>query len=145
MQAGKTWYPDASLLAESLATMAKTGRNDPCPRGSGNKYKKCCQDKDKAVPQAKAGPYGLNTEIARQANAVATLVGAGVLGDAELPSSVAGYHCLGLVHEARGENQRAADCYRAALDIVRQVPGLCMDFEDTYTDLVNRFDAVAYQ
>ena len=24
----------------------KTGRNDPCPCGSGKKYKKCCLDKD---------------------------------------------------------------------------------------------------
>jgi uncharacterized coiled-coil protein SlyX len=28
---------------------AKPGRNDPCPCGSGKKYKKCCQDKDAAV------------------------------------------------------------------------------------------------
>lgn len=26
----------------------KTGRNDPCPCGSGNKYKKCCMSKDEA-------------------------------------------------------------------------------------------------
>jgi len=26
----------------------KTGRNDPCPCGSGKKYKKCCLDKDEA-------------------------------------------------------------------------------------------------
>lgn len=24
----------------------KTGRNDPCPCGSGKKYKKCCMEKD---------------------------------------------------------------------------------------------------
>ena len=29
--------------------MAKTGRNDPCPCGSGKKYKKCCISK-KAPP-----------------------------------------------------------------------------------------------
>ena len=27
---------------DRVATMAKPGRNDPCPCGSGNKYKKCC-------------------------------------------------------------------------------------------------------
>ena len=27
----------------------KTGRNDPCPCGSGNKYKKCCLPKEEAV------------------------------------------------------------------------------------------------
>lgn len=26
-------------------TMTKVGRNDPCPCGSGTKYKKCCLDK----------------------------------------------------------------------------------------------------
>ena len=25
------------------------GRNDPCPCGSGNKYKKCCHPRDEAA------------------------------------------------------------------------------------------------
>ena len=29
--------------------MPKTGRNDPCPCGSGQKYKRCCLDKDQAA------------------------------------------------------------------------------------------------
>jgi hypothetical protein len=29
--------------------MANTGRNDPCPCGSGKKYKKCCLPKEEAV------------------------------------------------------------------------------------------------
>ena len=29
--------------------MAKPGRNDPCPCGSGDKYKKCCLAKEEAV------------------------------------------------------------------------------------------------
>jgi TolA-binding protein len=29
--------------------MAKPGRNDPCPCGSGNKYKKCCLAKEEAL------------------------------------------------------------------------------------------------
>ncbi len=32
----------ASLLASFLGTAKKVGRNDPCPCGSGKKYKKCC-------------------------------------------------------------------------------------------------------
>ena len=32
----------------------KVGRNDPCPCGSGKKYKNCCLDKDMAA--------GKNTE-----------------------------------------------------------------------------------
>jgi len=32
--------------------MAKTGRNEPCPCGSGKKYKACCLDQDRAVRAA---------------------------------------------------------------------------------------------
>jgi tetratricopeptide (TPR) repeat protein len=32
--------------------MNKTGRNDPCPCGSGNKYKRCCLPKDQAADRA---------------------------------------------------------------------------------------------
>jgi len=28
--------------------MAKTGRNDPCPCGSGRKYKRCCEAKERS-------------------------------------------------------------------------------------------------
>jgi tetratricopeptide (TPR) repeat protein len=32
----------------------RTGRNDPCPCGSGKKYKHCCLDKDRAAELARA-------------------------------------------------------------------------------------------
>ena len=32
--------------------MTKTGRNDPCPCGSGKKYKRCCQEKDETAASA---------------------------------------------------------------------------------------------
>jgi hypothetical protein len=32
----------------------KIGRNDPCPCGSGKKYKHCCYDKDLTARQAEA-------------------------------------------------------------------------------------------
>jgi SEC-C motif len=34
--------------------MAKAGRNDPCPCGSGKKYKRCCLEKDEATARALA-------------------------------------------------------------------------------------------
>lgn len=33
-------------ILEKGDTILKTGRNDPCPCGSGKKYKKCCMEKD---------------------------------------------------------------------------------------------------
>ena len=38
---GKTYVSNASA-PESRRTTSKVGRNDPCPCGSGKKYKKCC-------------------------------------------------------------------------------------------------------
>ncbi|MGH6681278.1 MAG: SEC-C metal-binding domain-containing protein, partial [Bradyrhizobium sp.] len=32
--------------------MAKIGRNEPCPCGSGRKYKQCCLAKDEAAASA---------------------------------------------------------------------------------------------
>ena len=34
------------------ATPARPGRNEPCPCGSGRKYKQCCLDKDEAKIRA---------------------------------------------------------------------------------------------
>jgi tetratricopeptide (TPR) repeat protein len=159
--------------------MAKTGRNDPCPCGSGNKYKKCCLAKDEAAErerlaaavQPPASPphlSGVAEEIARTlaaaayddtdeltdaSNAVVDLVHAGKLDEAEqaardllvrFPDEHDGYDRLGMVHEARGENRQAADCYRKVIDFIRQHPGsFNPGFEDMYAGLVNRLDPPA--
>ena len=157
--------------------MAKTGRNDPCPCGSGNKYKKCCLTKDEAAGrerlaaavQPPASPPHLSSvaqEIARRlavhddtdeltdaSNAVVDLVHAGKLDEAEqaardllvrFPDEHDGYDRLGMVHEARGENRQAADCYRKVIDLIRQHPGgFDPGFEDMYAKLVNRLDPPA--
>ena len=51
--------------------MAKPGRNDPCPCGSGQKYKRCCLPKDeqaesdtlKAAAEARAAAVGSMSTI----------------------------------------------------------------------------------
>ena len=41
-------YPnDTDEKLMPYVTEIHTGRNEPCPCGSGNKYKKCCMNKDK--------------------------------------------------------------------------------------------------
>ena len=35
-------FADGSTVARKPVTSTKVGRNDPCPCGSGKKYKKCC-------------------------------------------------------------------------------------------------------
>ena len=40
---------DGSVKREPVKKKVKVGRNDPCPCGSGKKYKNCCLDKDMAA------------------------------------------------------------------------------------------------
>ena len=38
---------DTSVKKQPVRSSKKAGPNDPCPCGSGKKYKKCCMQKDK--------------------------------------------------------------------------------------------------
>jgi hypothetical protein len=56
----------------------KVGRNDPCPCGSGEKYKKCCLQKDEA-----ARSVTLAEEAAKRTATEAEAAEAADAGDAE--------------------------------------------------------------
>ena len=166
--------------------MAKPGRNDPCPCGSGNKYKKCCLTKDGAAEFAQLTESGAarNEHVADRrlqhqefkaaiaailaqaedvdlhddalmaaSNAVVALVRAGKLDEAEAaardllaryPDEHDGYDRLGMVHEARGENAQAAECYRKVLDVIRAAPGdYDAAFEENFVRLIAKLDPPA--
>ena len=40
---------DRTVKRQPVVKKIKVGPNDPCPCGSGKKYKKCCRDKDLAA------------------------------------------------------------------------------------------------
>ncbi len=40
---------DKTVKKQPVRKAVKVGPNDPCPCGSGKKYKKCCRDKDLAA------------------------------------------------------------------------------------------------
>jgi tetratricopeptide (TPR) repeat protein len=79
--------------------MAKVGRNQPCPCGSGRKYKRCCWERDRAarvrtppavstrqhrVPAESPLRYRLaETELDRLSNSVARLIEEGRLDEAD--------------------------------------------------------------
>jgi len=139
--------------------MAKPGRNDLCPCGSGNKYKKCCLAKDEAAQappdrddagrstsadrfkstlaaiMAGAGAGADSDEdgdaLIDASNAVVDLVRAGKLDEAEAaarallaryPDVHDGWDRLGMVHEARGANAEAADCYLKVVEFLDRDP-----------------------
>ena len=45
-EGGPVGAGDKTLKRQPTLRKAKVGRNDPCPCGSGKKYKNCCLDKD---------------------------------------------------------------------------------------------------
>ena len=151
--------------------MAKIGRNDRCPCGSGKKYKQCCLAKDeeaghaafvaRQATQEAARPRGradfycddeeeLALELTLASNAVIDMVKAGQLDEAEqaahdllerFPDAHDGYDRLGMVHEARGDHRKAADCYRKVIALVREHPeDYEPGFEDTFQSLVDSLD-----
>lgn len=41
------WPEDYDIVWKTRRKLVKVGRNDPCPCGSGKKYKRCCIEKYK--------------------------------------------------------------------------------------------------
>jgi len=151
--------------------VAKIGRNDLCPCGSGKKYKKCCLAGDEAAaraarpaPPAAVPARGVSLasyvqehdeldELTEASNAVVDMVQAGNLDAAEqaahdllarFPDVHDGYDRLGMVCEARGDHRQAADCYRKAITIIRDHPeNYDPGFEAIFQKLVDRLETQA--
>ncbi|HEX4299183.1 MAG TPA: SEC-C metal-binding domain-containing protein [Devosia sp.] len=152
--------------------MAKIGRNDLCPCNSGKKYKKCCMASDEAAARAArpAPPAAVPArrpslpgyvqehdeldELTEASNAVVDMVQSGNLDAAEqaardllarFPDVHDGYDRLGMVCEARGDHRQAADCYRKAINVIRNHPdNYDPEFEAVFQRLVDRLETQAY-
>jgi tetratricopeptide (TPR) repeat protein len=141
--------------------MAKIGRNDPCPCGSGKKYKRCHLDglQPVAVHNASAQPSGAATpkpatssrlpegwtmvvdDLDELSNSAVDLVQQGRLVEAEqvalrllrdYPDVNDGFERLAMVHEARGDLTRAAEMYQRALDFTIGRDGYDEESRDWY-------------
>ena len=121
--------------------MTKIGRNDPCPCGSGQKYKRCCLPRDEAaaaadraaapaLDRATAAPFEWVSDddgLDEASNIVIDLIDTGRLDDAEraaqdllerYPEVHDGLERVAMVAAARGDRARAAEYYRKAADFV---------------------------
>jgi tetratricopeptide (TPR) repeat protein len=111
--------------------MAKIGRNQPCPCGSGKKYKRCCWERDRAAradSMAAISPldYGFaHTDLDRLSNSVVDLIEEGRLDEAEracdqLRKDYPEVHDWlmrrAMLHEARGETELAIEYCQRVLD-----------------------------
>ena len=127
-------------------TMAKIGRNDSCPCGSGKKYKRCClaASNSKLDPASSiavlADPLGADDDLCdccidainERADRALDLILEGRVDDGEamahdlmrdFPGELEGIDLLSMVSEARGQLAKAADLLRRAIDIARVHPG----------------------
>ena len=109
------------------------GRNDPCPCGSGKKYKKCCMGTDaasRAREQAArptpdfVGDRGGEDPVDKWSNAARNAIDAGQIDEAEdysirliakYPEVLDGYELRGLIREKQERWAEAAEAYQQAL------------------------------
>ena len=113
--------------------MAQPGRNDPCPCGSGKKFKKCCIDTwvapestgPDAEGHARGGQVQFFDEIDRLSNQVPDLIRKGRIDAAEavvrrlleeFPDALDGEERAAEVEEARGNWAQAARMYRTVAE-----------------------------
>src|SRR5271170_5000772 len=119
--------------------MAKPGRNDPCPCGSGNKYKKCCLAKEEAAEREELA----KVEARRAESAAAHRLHLQEARAAMVAGFAAedGYDRLGMVYEARGDHKQAAHYYQKVIDFICQHPDQYEpEFETVFRNLIERLD-----
>lgn len=134
--------------------MGNTGRNDPCPCGSGRKYKRCCLTRDKATDSDPfkrvldtdpRDPVGLNAlgltalQSGRIDSATAFLARA-IAGD---PGEAAYHSNLGLVYRAAGRPGDAESCFRKALELEPGYVPACGNLGVLYSEQGRLEEAIA--
>jgi hypothetical protein len=146
--------------------MTTAGRNDPCPCGSGKKYKKCCLPKDEAAAAAARPPppppapkprmpwtiVDDDDPLDRDSNRVVDLVHAGKLDEAEAaaqallrdyPDVPDGLERLAMIYEARGDGKRAADYYRQTVAFMESHEGFEQELIDSLRAQADKLDPPA--
>jgi tetratricopeptide (TPR) repeat protein len=108
--------------------MKKTGRNAPCPCGSGKKYKKCCLDTTKPS----AGGTFLYTNLDELSNQVPKLIKQEKYDEAEevcrklleqYPDQIDGLHRSAELFEAMADYEKAITFYSLTADFANQADG----------------------
>ena len=118
------------------------GRNDPCPCGSGKKYKKCCLSKDEAaaprisepslfppLPPSAFPPGAFESDLDKLSNGVLDAIEARQFDEAErlckqlrteFPEVIDGRWRLAMLREAQEKFEEAAALYSEVLEEMRR-------------------------
>lgn len=112
-------FLNCQLYRISNLHMKKIGRNEPCPCGSGKKYKKCCIH----VPTLPEGGNFVYTDLDELSNRIPDLIDQRKFDEAEAvcsqlmkqyPEQIDGLHRFAELYEAMGESEKAASYYHKA-------------------------------
>lgn len=135
--------------------MAKPGRNDRCPCGSGKKYKTCCLMRDEAAETERlaalqaeredhAAAKRLDLRAIREA-ITANFAGSDPLDDVfEDELDAASNAVVGLIKAGKLDDAEAADCYRKVIDFLRHRPDYAdPEMAEDYTKLIAKLDPPA--
>jgi len=131
--------------------MGKIGRNDPCPCGSGKKYKKCClnlspQEKEKIIQGYIQDAIALdnlsnsiNGLIEKKDFQKAQAVCQQLLDD--YPDQIEGISRFAQVYEAMGEKAKAAEYYRKSAKFATGNDDFDQESVDMYIEDAKRMEA----
>ena len=120
------------ILGQSLAQSGnvRVGRNDPCPCGSGRKFKVCCAGKPGTAPPARptaaALPVRVDSDLLRirtlrEAGRFVEAVRLGEVYTARRPKDPAGHGELGLAHIYAGNAGEALPSFMRAVRLAPDV------------------------
>jgi tetratricopeptide (TPR) repeat protein len=108
--------------------MKKPGRNEPCPCGSGKKYKKCCLN----TPKPSAGGTYVYTDLDDLSNQVPGLIKQGKYDEAkevcrklreQYPEQIDGLHRSAELFEAMEDYDKATTFYNRAAEVAELADG----------------------
>jgi len=123
--------------------MAKIGRNQPCPCGSGKKHKRCCLGKGSVMrgeaaprvpPPGALAPPGFffgEADIDKLSNSVVDLIDDGRFDEAQVvcqelkeqyPDVIDWLFRTAMLHEARGQTQQAIHYYERTVQYIDENP-----------------------
>jgi tetratricopeptide (TPR) repeat protein len=142
--------------------MSKTNRNDPCPCGSGRKYKRCCQPKTPSeqpkkpardIPKrARLTPSSYSgflheDKLDTESNLIVDLIHQNRLDEAETAAQMLlqnypevhdGIERLAMVYEARGDRPRAIEMYEKSLQFTLTHEGYDEEMREYYRNKISQ-------
>ena len=130
--------------------MKKIGRNDTCPCGSGEKYKKCCLNNPRKVPQVEPDYTDDITSFIELSNSINDLLEKKDFKKAravcrqllnEYPEQIEGISRFAQVYEAMDNRVKAAEYYRKSAEFAATNEGFDQDAVDMYLEDAKRMES----